>query len=113
MKSRLDLHNILRVCLGNDRVYFSPPESIKLEYPCIVYHRDSVNAVYADNKMYNTSAVYSITVISDEPDIHDLSSDIPIITSHVHEALMALPYISYDRHYVSDGLDHDVYKIIF
>jgi hypothetical protein len=113
MKSRLDLHNILRVCLGNDRVYFSPPESIKLEYPCIVYHRDSVNAVYADNKMYNTSAVYSITVISNEPDIHDLSSDIPIITSHVHEALMALPYINYDRHYVADGLDHDVYKIIF
>ena len=113
MKSRLDLHNILKICLGSDRVYFSPPESFKLEYPCIVYHRDGVNTVYADNKAYNVSVSYSITVISNEPDIHDLSSDIPIITSHVHESLMALPYISYDRHYVADGLDHDVYKLIF
>lgn len=113
MKSRLDLHNILCACLGSNHVYFSPPESVKLEYPCIVYHRDSVNAVYADNKMYNTSATYSITVISYDPDIHDLSDDIPIVTSHIHESLMTLPYISYERHYTADGLDHDVYKIIF
>lgn len=113
MKSRLDLHNILCICLGSDHVYFSPPESIELKYPCIVYHRDGMNTVYADNKAYNTSIDYTITVISDEPDIHDLSQEIHISTSHIHEALMTLPYISYDRHYVADGLNHDVYKLIF
>ena len=52
MNSRLKLHNILVEILGSGNVYFQPPESITLKYPCIIYGRVGIDAVHADNKLY-------------------------------------------------------------
>ena len=39
---RLELHEILCTILGSRNVYFQPPESIKMNYPAIVYGLDDM-----------------------------------------------------------------------
>lgn len=100
MASRLELHNELIGILGTERdvesrVYFQPPESKKLTYPCIVYSRVGVNTISADNKLYRGTTRYTITVIDKNPD-----TKIPdLILAH-------FPMCSFDRAFVSDNLNH-------
>ena len=42
-------------------VYYQPPESIKMVYPCIVYELDSAYDYWANDKLYTTNYRYSIT----------------------------------------------------
>lgn len=52
MNSRIDLHEELRAILGSGFVYFQPPESVKMIYPCIVYALDLMDMKYADDRPY-------------------------------------------------------------
>lgn len=52
MASRLLLQEKLEEILGSDHVYYQPPETIKLRYPCIVYSLDPTYTAKADNKNY-------------------------------------------------------------
>ena len=72
-----------------------------MEYPCIVYERDSRNTIHAGNLPYKSVKRYSVTVIDRDPD-----SDIP-------DKLANLPMCRFDRHFPADKLNHDVYKIFF
>lgn len=85
----------------SSNVYFQPPENVKLSYPCIVYSRKDVGTRFANDKPYNHQVVYSITVIDKDPD-----SEIPW-------KIAALPMSSFDRHYKSDNLNHDVYNLYY
>lgn len=101
MASRLDLHEILCGILGSRNVYFQPPESIKLEYDCIIYSRKNINNVFADNSVYRQHDSYEVIIIYEDPD-----SDIP-------RKLSLLPMCSFDRHYTSDNLNHDVFTLYY
>lgn len=101
MASRLDLHEILCNILGSINVYFQPPESIKLEYDCIIYSRKNINNVFADNSIYQQHDLYEVIIIYEDPD-----SDIP-------RKLSLLPMCSFDRHYTSDNLNHDVFTLYY
>ena len=57
MSRRLDLQKELEILLGINQVYFQPPATIKLSYPCIIYSIGIGNAKYANNKTYNISIV--------------------------------------------------------
>lgn len=48
MASSLDLQREFQALCKN--VYFQPPESVKLLYPCIVYKRSAGDTRFADNK---------------------------------------------------------------
>ena len=98
---RYELHQILVDILGSKNVYFQPPESIKLNFPCIVYTRDGDSALYANDTKYKTRTQYSVTVIDKDPD-----SEIP-------ERLASLQFCKFNRHFVSDNLNHDVYTIYY
>lgn len=100
-KDRLDLQLILEKLIGNRNVYFQPPESLKLKYPCIVYEKSKIDKQYADNYMYLRNNLYSITVIYQDPD-----SELP-------DKVLNLPYCSFDRHFVADNLYHDVFELYF
>ena len=50
---RLDLHEILVDALGSGNVYFQPPASLKMVYPCIRYNRATADAKFANNGLYN------------------------------------------------------------
>jgi hypothetical protein len=101
MGRRLDLQSILISILETDHVYFQPPPSVQLIYPCIVYNRDYEVINYADDQPYKNRRRYQVTVIDRNPD-----SEIPAKIS-------ALPLCSYERFFTADNLNHDVYKLFF
>ena len=101
MAPRLELQSILVDILGSKNVYFQPPPTIKMEYPCIVYKRDAGETTFADDKPYNRHTRYQVTVIDRDPD-----SEIP-------DKVASLPKCVFDRFYTSDNLNHDVFKLFF
>ena len=101
MAQRLELHSLLIDILGSKHVYFQPPPTVKMSYPCIVYQRDFIDTKFADNKPYSLVRRYSITVIDSNPD------------SVIPDAISKLPRCSYDRFYTADNLNHDVFKLFF
>lgn len=99
MRTRESLDSTLRAVLGTGNVYFQPPEGTKIEYPCIIYSRTDYYTRHADNKKYQIHRRYTITAISKNPD------------SKLPDRLIELPMCDFDRHYVADNLNHDVFNI--
>ncbi len=101
MATRLDLHEELCKILGNRNVYFQPPASVKMNYPAIVYTRSDIDNTFANNSVYGQTRSYEITVIDKNPD------------SKIVDTISLFPRIRYDRHFVSDNLNHDVFTLIY
>ena len=99
---RLQLHEVLKTLLGSNHVYFQPPESIKLSYPCIIYERYDIKNTHADDMRYLGTCVFKIIVIDSDP-----TSEI------VEKVSMEFPTIKFNRHYVSDRLNHDVFILTY
>lgn len=49
MGQRVDLHRKFEIALGSKNVYFQPPESVKLKYPCIIYGLSKLPIKHADD----------------------------------------------------------------
>lgn len=101
MATRIELHEKLKVILGSKAVYFQPPESIKMEYPCVVYSIDDIDIKHADNIPYVSKKRYSITIIDKDPD------------SIIPDKISELPLSSFSRSYVVDNLNHWVFLLYF
>lgn len=101
MGSRLDLQTLLEVLLGSDSVYFQPPPSIQMSYPCIVYQRSNIRTDHANNTPYSLKKEYTITVIDPNPD------------SLIPDQIAMLSTADFSRHYTSDNLNHDVFTIFY
>jgi len=98
---RSNLQILLVELLGTDNVYFQPPSNIQLKYPCIIYQREYVHMQYADNSPYKNKKRYQVTVVDQNPD-----SEIP-------DKIAALPLCFFNRFFVSDGLNHDIYHLYY
>ena len=101
MGTRADFHTFLKAILGTAFVYFDPPHGHQMSYPAIVYNRDDIHMNHADNIVYRNKVRYLVTYIDRNPD------------STITNVLAMLPLCSYDRHFTSDGLHHDVFNIYF
>jgi hypothetical protein len=101
MGTRLELQTLLESILGSGNVYFQPPETIKMNYPCIIYKRNKDNTDFADNKPYNHTKRYSVTVVDRNPD------------SLVPDKIAMLPMCLFDRHLQVNGLNHYIYNLYF
>ena len=101
MDRRLEFHQILKNILGSNNVYFQPPSTIQLKYPCIIYQRSDIHLRSANNTLYISKVRYNLTLIGNSPE-NDLVSKI-----------LELPYCSYDRFYTADGLNHDSFVIYY
>lgn len=101
MSNRLDLHETLCRVLGSKNVYFQPPESVKLQYPAIVYSLSRIRNNHASNKVYRQMDSYTVTVIDRNPD------------SKIVRDVSLLPQCSFDRGFVSDNLYHNVFTITY
>lgn len=102
MSDRLKLHEELVSVLGSRNVYFQPPESVKIKYPCIIYERDSADIKFANDKPYKNVFRYTVTVIEKDPD----GLFIEKLLGHFHMC-------RYDRHYTADNLNHDVFTLYY
>lgn len=101
-KTRLTLQSALEEFLGSKNVYFQPPDTIKLKYPCIIYERSRIQKIPADNIAYLKNKEYSLTIIHKDAD-----STLP------DDILDRFKLIDFDRSYKADNLYHDVYTIIW
>lgn len=101
MATRLELQEKLEGLLGNKHVYYNPPETLKIEYPAIVYSKSDINTRKANDKVYSKNTRYTVIVI-------DKRSENAVI-----DKLLDLPYCSYDRSYKSDNLNHDSFTLYF
>ena len=86
MNRRLELHELLCEALGSRQVYFQPPTNVGMQYPAIVYSRDDIRNNFADNDVYLQHYMYKVSL---------------------------LPKCKFDRHYVADNLNHDVFTIYY
>lgn len=98
-RPRTELQTKLEELLGSSNVYFQPPENFRMQYPAIVYSRDSSWDIWGDNGKYLLYRGYQIALIGLDPD------------SPILDRLEFLPMCSYSRHFNADGLNHDIFVI--
>lgn len=99
---RLQLHEILVSILGFEhQVYFQPPPSLVMQYPCIVYNREQADSKFADNAMYLYKQRYSVTLIDRDPDSDKIIK------------IASLPMTTHERWFAADDLNHDVFNLYF
>lgn len=102
-RPREQLQTVLEEVLGTRNVYFQPPESFKLKYPCIIYELSKIRHVTTNNDhTYMLNKQYTVTTIDD-----DCDTEIP------ERLLEKLTYCQHDRRFVSDHLYHDVFTVYF
>jgi len=101
MSDRIDLQALLEAILGSSNVYFQPPANVQMQYPCIVYARDSADSKFADNKNYRYTKRYQVTIIDRNPD------------SLVPDTIAQLPLCTFQRFFTKDNLNHDVFNLYF
>lgn len=101
MKTRYELHEFLCEILGSRNVYFQPPESVKMKYPAIVYERTEIKNRFANDAVYKQNNAYLLTLIDKDPD------------SEVSKQLANIPLCRLQQHFVSDNLNHDIFKIYY
>lgn len=95
MDRRLFLQKKLEEIPGVEKVYFQPPSSVRMVYPCIRYSKGRTRSFRADNFVYRFNQGYNVIVITPDPD-----SPIPqYIAEHFQMAEV-------DSTYVSDNLYH-------
>lgn len=101
MENRLILHDILCDALGSSHVYFQPPESVKMVYPCFVYSLERYPAIYADDGPYKVDEKYLVTFIT-----RDADTLLPQMLCKKHG-------FSYERYFPADNLHHHVLTYTF
>ena len=97
--NRTDFHAVLQALDPSIKVYFQPPASIKLEFPCIIYKRADIDAQHADDMPYILSDVYTVTVMTKDPD------------STLPKAVAGLKGSRFDRYFPAESLHHNVFNI--
>lgn len=96
-KLRLDFVGVL----GNDNVYFQPPATVKMKYPCIVYQINRPYDERADNNIYVDRLRWSVTLITRNA------------TPPEFDRLRYVQNCVFDRHYVADNLHHYSFDLFY
>ena len=103
--TRADLQSALTDILGSGNVYYEPPETVKLKYPCIIYNLARMHNRSADN--------YGPWIRYDSYTVMYICSTVQQ-TRHedsVPEKLLQLRGCVFDRTFVTDNLHHYVFTI--
>lgn len=96
---QLQIQSLLETLCSH--VYFQPPASISMQYPCIVYNRDFEDVQFAGNFPYRRDKRYQVTVIDSDPN------------SLIPDSVGQLPKSAFVRSFVADKLNHSVFSIYF
>lgn len=102
MANRLDLQTEFETILGSRNVYFQPPASKNMDYPCVRYSRSGSDIRRANNGVYNNTRRYDGVVIDPDPD-----SEIP------DKILNHFQMCSFSPSYVADNLNHFPFTIYY
>lgn len=102
MNRRLELQDKLESILGESNVYFQPPASVKISYPCFVYRIGSGDAMYANNKTYRYVNSYEVLYITKRPNL-----------DMIDQVLRELPMSRLTNTYCSEGLNHYAFTLYY
>ena len=99
------LHSITGLAIdpksGKEAVYYQPPNGTVMVYPCIVYERSDIYNLHADDNVYMQKHRWTVTVIDRDPD------------SDIVQQVSEIRGIQYERHFATDGLNHDIFTLFF
>jgi hypothetical protein len=101
MDSRPSLQTMLEELIESRNVYNNPPASVKMKYPAIVYCRNGIENLHADDSVYKQNNSYTLTVIDEDSD------------SEIVKKISKLPLCKWIRHFKSDNLNHDVFTLYY
>lgn len=101
MASRLELQTMLEEIIGSRNVYYQPPASIKMKYPAIVYSRNNIANVNANDSVYMQNTSYEIIVIDENPD------------SEIVKRVSLIPNCRFNTHFKTDNLNHDIFTLYY
>lgn len=88
--------------IGSKSVFYNPPASLRLSYPCIKYSLSGIRSKRADNMNYNNLNRYKVMVIDTNPD------------SDIHVKLLShFKMCTFDTEYVADNLYHRVLTLYY
>ena len=93
MGTRLELHEELLKFVPN--VYFQPPTSMQIKYPCVIYAKSDKDVVYANDTKYRSIQLYDLTLIEQKPD-----------TDIADRIFTHFGYCDITQYYVADNLNH-------
>lgn len=99
---RIKLQQELEALLGSNKVYFQPPQNVKIGYPSIIYEMADIDSVYADNRSYKLSKSYSLTYITSNPDDE-------LVTKIIEH----FKFCSFDRVFKSENLYHNIFALYY
>lgn len=99
MRTYRDLLHLLRQAVQHDRVYFQPPENLKIGYPAVIFHLSKIEIDHASDAPYKGAKEYSVTLITKDPE------------PDVIDEILKIPYSSLDTTYISDGMNHFVFTV--
>lgn len=100
-RSQAELQAILAALDGVEMAAFQPPPNQAIVYPAVIYERDDSFTTKADNILWFLKKRYTVTVIDRKPD------------SLIPDQVENLPYASFDRFFIANGLNHFVYQLFF
>ena len=101
MTRRNELHEKFCDLLGSRNVYFQPPESVRLVFPCIIYRLGSFDVKHADDIVYLGTRRYVVTLISKDPDCLFV------------DELVKWPLCSFNRFFTVDNLNHWTFELYY
>lgn len=102
MIKRVELQYELEAIEGVKKVFFQPPASVRLSYPCIIYKLDGMYQRHADDESYLNRRQYLVTVIDTNPD-----------STIAEEVIRKFKFARFDRRFVSDNLYHDIITLYY
>lgn len=101
MNRRLELQSMLEEILGSRNVYYNPPATLTMKYPCIRYSFNGIKPTLANDAKYLKTKRYDGIVISKESD------------PEVVDKIIDLQYCSLGTPYKADNLNHYPFTIYY
>lgn len=101
MGSRLELQSTFEELLGSRNVYYNPPATLVMEYPCIRYALGGIQTRNANDAKYSKTKRYEGIVISKKSD------------PEVVDKILDLQYTSLGTPYKADNLNHYPFTIYY
>lgn len=99
-----DVRDKLYLVNNTQNVYYDPPDSIRMEYPCFRFENNNYDVTHADNKAYIKKPRWTVTYITRDVE------EIEIVTDQMLNIFM---YCNFDTSFRSDNLEHAVFNLYF
>ena len=101
MDKRMSLQVELERLAGRN-VYFQPPASVQLVYPCVIYNLSAGDTKHADDLVYTYTNRFELIFIYRKPNIEI-----------IEQVLRTFPMCSVSRVYIADNLYHYVFNLYY